>query len=109
MKKLNDKNQNDQSRSSGEKSHHIYTTYKNIVMPHRHHIYAKALDMEKATVCKYPQSDHALPHCKFVLQCCDECPYINIPDQETDKNMKKQHHQSVFTFITSLDSVLPMV
>ena len=30
-------------------------------MPHGLHIYAKASDMEKVTVCEYPQSDHALP------------------------------------------------
>ena len=23
--------------------------------------------------------------CKFVLQCCDECPCINIPEQEKNK------------------------
>ena len=40
--------------------------------------------MEKATMCTYPQSDHALPHFKCVLPCCVECPCINIPDQETD-------------------------
>ena len=26
-------------------------------------------------------SDHALPHWKCVLRCCDDCPCINIPDQ----------------------------
>ena len=31
---------------SGEKSHHIYETYKNTVMPHGCHIYSKASDME---------------------------------------------------------------
>ena len=50
-------------------------------MPHGNHIYAKASDMENATMCTYPQSEHALPHCKCVLQCCDDCPCINIPDQ----------------------------
>ena len=32
----------------------------------------------------YPQSDRALPHSKCVLRCCADCPYINIPDQETN-------------------------
>ena len=41
LKKLKDKIQNTQSRRSGEKAHHIYTTYKNTVTPHRRHIYAK--------------------------------------------------------------------
>ena len=71
LKKLKDKSQNAQNRRSGEKSHHIYETYKNTVVPHGRHIYATASDMEKATMCKYPQSDHALPHWKFVLRCCD--------------------------------------
>ena len=37
----------------------IYETYKNTVMPHGRHIYSKAYDMEKATICAYSQSDHA--------------------------------------------------
>ena len=78
-------------------------------MPHGRRIYEKSSDMENATMCTYPQSGHALPHWKFVLQCCDECPCINIPYQETYKNMKKQHPQLVFIFITPLELVLPMV
>ena len=85
MKKLKDKSQNDQSRRSGEKAYNIYTTYKNTVMPHGHHIYAKASDMEKSTMCTYPQSDHALPHWKCVLRCSAKFPCINLPDQETNK------------------------
>ena len=42
-------------------------------MPHGCHIYAKTYDM----------ADHALPHCKCVLQCCADYTCINIPDQET--------------------------
>ena len=53
-------------------------------MTHRHHIYAKAYDMEKSKMCEYSQSDNALPHWKCVLKCCDNCPCINFPDQETD-------------------------
>ena len=44
FKKLKDQSQNSQSRRSGEKAHHIYTTYKNKVMPHGSNIYAKASD-----------------------------------------------------------------
>ena len=58
---------------------------KYIVMPHGRHIYAKASDMAKSTMCKYPHSDHALPHWKFVLRCCADCTYINLLDQETNK------------------------
>ena len=45
----------------------IYETYKNRVMTHGRHTYAKVSDMTKETMCAYPQSDHALPHCKSVL------------------------------------------
>ena len=58
-------------------------------MPHGRHIYSKASDMEKAKMCTYPQSDHALSHWKCVLRCCAECPYINLPDQEIDKKHKE--------------------
>ena len=85
LKKLKDKIQNAQSRRSGEKSHHIYETYKNTVMPHGRHIYAKSYGMANATMCTYPQSDHALPNFKCALWCCTDCPCINISDQETDK------------------------
>ena len=81
FKKLKDLNQNYQNIRSGEKSNRIYKTYKNTVMSHGRHIYAKASDMENATMCTYPQSDHALPHWKFVLRCCADCTYININDQ----------------------------
>ena len=78
-------------------------------MPHVNHIYDKASDMENATMCIYPQSEHALPHWKCGLLCCADCPCINIPDQETTKNMTKVHPLLGFTFITSLDVVLLMV
>ena len=85
LKKLKDKSQNAQSRRYGEKENHIYTTYKNTVMTHGRHIYAKSSDMSNTTMCAYPHSDNALPHWKFVLQCCDNCPCINLPDQETNE------------------------
>ena len=68
----------------GEKVHQIYKPYKNTWMPHCRHIYAKTSDMEKATVCTYPQSDHTLPHWKYVFRFCAKCPCINLPKQETD-------------------------
>ena len=46
LKKSKNKIQNSQSRRSGEKAHHIYEAYKNTVMPHEHHMHAKAYDME---------------------------------------------------------------
>ena len=53
-------------------------------MPNGRHIYAKVSDIEKAKMCAYNQSDHALPHWKFVLRFCSDCPCINLTDQETD-------------------------
>ena len=61
------------------------------MVPHGRHIYAKAYDMAKATMCTYPWSDHTLPHSKIVLQFCAKCPCINLPDQEID------HHYSETT------------
>ena len=54
-------------------------------MPHGRHIYYQASDTVKATMCKYPQSYHALPHWKCVLRCYAKFICMNIPDQETDK------------------------
>ena len=54
-------------------------------MPHGRHIYAKSYGMANATMCTYPQSDHALPNFNCALWCCTDCPCINISDQETDK------------------------
>ena len=62
LKKIKNQSQNAQKRRSGEKSHHIYKTYKNTVMSHGSHIYAKAPYTEKAKMCTYPQYDHALPN-----------------------------------------------
>ena len=53
-------------------------------MPHGRHLYARSYDMENSTMCTYPQSAHTLPHWKCVLQCCANCPCINITEQETD-------------------------
>ena len=54
-------------------------------MPHKRHVYVKASDVANATMCPYPQSDHALPHWKCVFSFCAECSCINLPDQETTK------------------------
>ena len=59
-------------------------------MPHGNHIYAKSSDMENATMCTYPQSNHALSHWKCLLRGCADCPCINVPDQDTtEKNEEK--------------------
>ena len=83
MKKLKDQSQNAQNKRSGEKVHYTYEIYRNKVMSHGRHIYAKASDTAQATICAYPQSDHALPHWKCVLRCFDDFPCINLYDQET--------------------------
>ena len=56
-------------------------------MPYGRHIYVKAYDMSKATMCAYSQSDHASLRWKCVLRCCTQCPSINIPYQETDDKL----------------------
>ena len=66
---------------SGGKSHHIYETYENTVMPHGRHIYANASDMAQATICTYTQSDNTLPHWKCILRCCAEFSHINLPEK----------------------------
>ena len=35
-------------------------------------------------MCAYPQSDHVLPHRKYLLRCYSKFPSVNLPDQETD-------------------------
>ena len=83
LKKLRDQIQNSQNRRSGEKANHIYESYKNTVMPHGRHIYAKASDMEKVKMCVYQQSYHSLPHWKGVMRCWVKFSSVNLPEQET--------------------------
>ena len=109
LEKLKDKIKNAQRRRSGEKAHHIYETYKNTVIPHGHHIYAKSCDMENA---KYA---HILSlimqfHTGNVYYGVVTTVHISIfLTKKQIKNMKKKHPQYSFTFITSLCVVLPMV
>ena len=58
-------------------------------MPYGRHIYAKASDMARPTMCTYPQYYHAIQNWKCVLWCWADFPYINIPDQETDIKHEK--------------------
>ena len=51
LKMLKYQIQNAQNRSSSEKSHHIYETFKNTLMTHGRHIYAKTSDMAQDTIC----------------------------------------------------------
>ena len=65
-------------------------------MPNGYHIYARLSDMANATMCTYPQSDTSLPHCKCVLRCCSECPYINLTNQETNEKHEETTHSNMF-------------
>ena len=78
-RKLMDISRKFQNKRSGEKSNHIYETYKNMVMSYGRHIYVKAYDMAKSTMCAYLHSDNGLPHYNCVLKCCSQFPSINIP------------------------------
>ena len=83
-------NQKDDVSLSKEFQHHLIKEHRRNgvfdlkVMPHGCHIYAKSSDIAKAKICTYHQSDHELPHWKYVLWFCAKCPCINMPDQETD-------------------------
>ena len=78
---------------------HIYEAYKNTVMQHGRHIYAKTSDMAKATMCVYPHSDHALQHWKFAMRCCAKCPSVNLPDIEIDYQYSDTSPAIIFIFI----------
>ena len=66
-----------------KKKIHIYETYKNKVMPHGHHIYAKLYAMANSIMCAYPHSYNALTLWKCVFWCFTKCTSVNLPDQET--------------------------
>ena len=74
-------NPNAKKRRFGENVNHINEMYICTVMSHGRHIYANTSDIAKSTMYAYPQLDHALPHCKCVLQCCSKFPCVNLPDQ----------------------------
>ena len=63
-------------------------------MAHVCHIYATKSDMNVATICAYPPSQHALPHWKCVLHCCYNLPPIHLIDQESD-----MHHSNAYPSI----------
>ena len=63
-------------------------------MPHGCHVYVTASDMVMDTICAYPPSQHAFPHCKCMLSCCANFPRIHIPYQESDS-----HHSNTYPSI----------
>ena len=70
-----------------------------MVMPHGRHIYEKVSDVEKAKMCAYPQSYHALTHWKCVMRCCAKCPSIHLTDQEKDDQYSNTSPSIFFIFI----------
>ena len=89
LKKLKDKIQNAQIRRSGEKAHQIYITYKNTVMPHGRHIYAKESDMGNAT--------HILSmimHFHTGNVYCGAVPTVLVSILLTKKQLKKKRRNN---------------
>ena len=71
-----------QNRRSGEMVNCLFGTYKKYFMPHGKHMLQSESDISMATMCTYPSSNYALPHWKYVLRCCAQCPHIDIPSTE---------------------------
>ena len=88
LKHLKDRIQNAQNRRSGELSSRLFETYKNAVRPHVCHIYNSAADMATEKMFPCTSQHHGIPHWKFLLCCCDKCPGISIPNQETNEYSK---------------------
>ena len=82
LEKLKDKISNAQKRRSVGMANHLFGTYKNTFMPQDKHIFHTKFDITVATMFSYPSSKYALPHWKFVLCCCAQCPRIDITSPE---------------------------
>ena len=86
MKHLKDRSHNAQNRKSGKISSHIFGTYNNDVRPHNCHIYNTTVYMAPETMFTCNYKHHGLPQWKHILRCCDKCPNIVLPIQETNKD-----------------------
>ena len=86
LKQLKYRSRNAQNRRYSEISSRIFETYKNAVQPHGYHIYNTAADMAMSTKLNCTYKHHGIPHCKYVLHCCDKCPSIFLPSQEANKD-----------------------
>ena len=62
----------------------IFETYKNGVSPHVFHIYKIESETAMATFCTLTSAHHVFTHWKRVLRCCEKCPIIIIPSQESN-------------------------
>ena len=58
-------------------------------MPHGIHIYETASDTDMDTMCVYPLFQHTFTHWKCVLRFCENCPYIDLSDQDSDRHNSK--------------------
>ena len=109
LKQLKDKIQNSQSRRYGEKSHHIYETYK------IQWLYTGVIFMPKHMIYQRLKCTHILSlivHFHTGNVYCGSVPNVHVSIFLTKKqiiSIQKQHPQLGFTFITSLDVVLLMV
>ena len=77
---------NAQNIRSSEMASRLSETYNNYFIPHGSHIYKTSSKISMATISTYPPSQHVLPRQKFLLRCCENCPCIAIPSQESDNN-----------------------
>ena len=55
-------------------------------MLHGFNFYQTVYDMSMAKMCAYPPYQHAFPHWKFLLRCCESCANIDLPSQHLDKH-----------------------
>ena len=100
LEKLKYQIQNDQSKRSGEKEHHIYETYK-IQSFHMHVIF-----MPKYLIWQRLQCAHILNiimHFQTVNLYCVDVPTVRVSIFLTKKqiiSIQTQHHQLSLTFIT---------
>ena len=51
-------------------------------MQYGKHMFKTLYDMVMATKCEYKSYNYALPHCKCVLHCCAQCPWIYLSSPE---------------------------
>ena len=82
-----------------EKAKCIYKAYKNTVMPHERHIYAKTYDIAKARMCANSHADHTLPNWKCVLQFFPNVPALLFLTSKQIISIPTPVLQFVFTFI----------
>ena len=48
-------------------------------MPHGKHMFPTASDIDMKKMYAYPSLNYALPHRKWVLHCCAQFPWTDLP------------------------------